>query len=67
MNGAVTGIDVVRQEVDDGVLKSERLLQSHFHIPSWVTKVSYFSPTSLRNKLILADGFFWNAILSRGL
>lgn len=40
MNGAVTGIDVIKQDVEDGVLKSERILQSHFAIPSWVTKVS---------------------------
>ena len=42
MNGAVTGMDVVRQEVADGILNTERVLQSHFHIPALVTKVKSF-------------------------
>ena len=43
MNKAITAIDVVRQDVDKGVIKSERLLQSRFHIPSWVTSLTGFS------------------------
>ena len=39
MNGAVTGIDVVRQQLDKGQILSERVIQSQFHIPSWATKV----------------------------
>lgn len=40
MNKAITAIDVVRQDMDKGVLKTERILQSHFHIPGWAQKVS---------------------------
>lgn len=43
MNRAVTAIDVVSQDVDKGVIKSERLLQSQFSIPSWATKLTGFS------------------------
>lgn len=43
MNKSVTAIDVVRQDVDHGVIKTERLLQSQFHIPSWATKLTSFS------------------------
>jgi len=43
MNKAITAIDVVRQDVDKGVIKSERLLQSKFQIPSWVTKLTGFA------------------------
>ena len=40
VNTAITGIDVLRQELSkEGVLRSERIIQSHFPIPSWVTKV----------------------------
>ncbi|KAI6182430.1 PRELI-like family protein [Aphelenchoides bicaudatus] len=45
MNKAITAIDVVRQEVDEGVIKSERLLQSKFHIPSWVSSLTGFKGT----------------------
>jgi len=55
MNGAVTGIDVVRQGVDGGVLTSERLLQSHFHIPSWVTKLTGFSGTQYSHEVSEID------------
>jgi len=38
INPAVTGIDVLKRHVtDDGVLRSERLIQTQFNIPSWVT------------------------------
>jgi len=43
INRAVTAIDVVSQDVDKGVIKSERLLQSQFQIPSWATKLTGFS------------------------
>jgi hypothetical protein len=43
MNRAVTAIDVVSQDVEKGVIKSERLLQSQFSIPSWATKLTGFS------------------------
>ena len=39
MNGAVTGIDVVRQNYDQGKLQTERIIQSRFSIPTWATKV----------------------------
>lgn len=45
MNKSVTAIDVVRQDLDHGVIKTERLLQSQFHIPSWATKLTGFSGT----------------------
>lgn len=32
-------MDVIEQNLDQGVLKTERILQSHFQIPSWATKV----------------------------
>ncbi|VDK68843.1 unnamed protein product [Litomosoides sigmodontis] len=46
MNCAVSGIDVLRQHpLVDGSLRSERIIQSHFPIPSWVTKITGFSGT----------------------
>uniref|UniRef100_A0A915D9U7 PRELI/MSF1 domain-containing protein n=1 Tax=Ditylenchus dipsaci TaxID=166011 RepID=A0A915D9U7_9BILA len=50
MNRSITAIDVVQQSVDDGVLKTERVLQSQFSIPSWASKLT---------------GFFWSAIFPR--
>uniref|UniRef100_A0A9J2PQA4 PRELI/MSF1 domain-containing protein n=1 Tax=Ascaris lumbricoides TaxID=6252 RepID=A0A9J2PQA4_ASCLU len=39
MNKAVTGMDVMKQEVRNGSsLRSERIIQSRFSIPAWVTK-----------------------------
>ena len=55
LNSAVTGLDTVKQEVSDGVLKSERLLQSHFHIPSWVTKLTGFSGTQYSQEISIID------------
>ena len=55
MNGAVTGMDVVRQDFADGVLKSERLLQSHFYIPPWVTKLTGFSGTQYSQEVSEID------------
>ncbi|KAK6106705.1 PRELI-like family protein [Brugia pahangi] len=46
MNCAVSGIDVLRQHLlVDGSLQSERIIQSHFPIPAWVTKLTGFSGT----------------------
>jgi hypothetical protein len=39
INRAVTAVDVVKQEVNDGVLMSQRVLQSRFSVPGWVSKV----------------------------
>jgi hypothetical protein len=55
LNNHISGIDVVRQELSDGVLKSERLLQSHFHIPPWVTKLTGFSGTQYSQELSVID------------
>ncbi|EYC10666.1 hypothetical protein Y032_0054g2486 [Ancylostoma ceylanicum] len=41
MNQGVTGMDVLRQTLQAGKILSERIIQSHFHIPSWATKVEY--------------------------
>ncbi|KIH43019.1 PRELI-like family protein, partial [Ancylostoma duodenale] len=38
MNQGVTGMDVLRQTLQAGKILSERIIQSHFHIPSWATK-----------------------------
>ncbi|VBB27902.1 unnamed protein product [Acanthocheilonema viteae] len=41
MNCAVSGIDVLRHRpLVDGSLRSERIIQSHFPIPAWVTKMN---------------------------
>lgn len=39
INPAVTGIDVLKRDVDNGILRSERLIQTQFSIPTWVTKL----------------------------
>ena len=44
-NKAVTGIDVVQQKLENGVLKSERVLQSHFSIPAWASRLTGFNGT----------------------
>lgn len=52
MNTAITGIDVVKQELlEDGILRSERIIQSHFSIPSWVTKLTGFSGTQYSHEV----------------
>ena len=38
-NEDILGIDVIRQRLRNGVLHSERIIQSNFHIPVWATKV----------------------------
>jgi len=55
ISNAVTAIDVVKQEINDGVLRSERLLQSQFHIPSWVTKLTGFSGTQYSHEVSEID------------
>ncbi|VDN38992.1 unnamed protein product [Gongylonema pulchrum] len=41
MNCAVSGIDVLRQQsLGDGSLRSERIIQSRFSIPTWVTHMN---------------------------
>ncbi|KAI6203440.1 PRELI/MSF1 domain-containing protein [Aphelenchoides besseyi] len=55
MNGAIKGIDVVDQNIDAGVLKTERVLQSHFHIPSWATKLTGFSGTQFSREYTEID------------
>lgn len=63
-NKAITAIDVVRQDVEKGVIKSELLLQSQFHIPSWATKVCGKVLKLFLNFKILANWLFWYTILS---
>lgn len=41
MNGSVIAMDVIQQKLNKGVLITERILQSHFHIPGWTTKVNF--------------------------
>ncbi|CAD5206253.1 unnamed protein product [Bursaphelenchus okinawaensis] len=55
MNRAVTAIDVVEQKVDQGTLKTERILQSHFHIPNWVVKLTGFSGTQYSHEYTVID------------
>ncbi|KAI1731661.1 PRELI-like family domain-containing protein [Ditylenchus destructor] len=43
MNGSVTGMDIVQQNVENGVLKTERILQSQFHVPAWAARLTGFS------------------------
>jgi hypothetical protein len=42
-NKSVIGIDVLHQHIKGGVLKTERILQSRFPIPSWASRVISFS------------------------
>ncbi|CAJ0578367.1 unnamed protein product, partial [Mesorhabditis spiculigera] len=55
MNGAVTNMDVLSQRIDEGVLKSERIIQSHFSIPSWATKLTGFSGTQYSHEYTEID------------
>ncbi|VDO34868.1 unnamed protein product, partial [Onchocerca flexuosa] len=46
MNSNISGIDILRQHsLIDGSLRSERIIQSHFSIPTWATKLTGFSGT----------------------
>ena len=38
-NEDILGIDVIKQRLRNGVLYSERIIQSNFHIPVWASKV----------------------------
>ncbi|KAK5980630.1 PRELI domain containing protein 3B [Trichostrongylus colubriformis] len=55
MNQGVTGIDVLRQNLHAGKLLSERIIQSHFHIPSWATKLTGFSGTQYSHEYTVID------------
>lgn len=55
MNGAVTAMDVVDQKFDEGKLVSERILQSHFPIPSWATKLTGFSGIQYSHEFTTID------------
>ncbi|VDM56936.1 unnamed protein product [Angiostrongylus costaricensis] len=55
MNQGVTGIDVLRQTLYAGKIMSERFIQSYFHIPSWVTKLTGFSVTQYSRKYTVID------------
>jgi len=55
MNRAITGIDVVSQEIDKGTLKTERILQRHFHIPNWASKLTGFAGTQYSHEYTEID------------
>lgn len=55
MNGAVTAIDVIDQKVAQGKMHSERILQSHFPIPGWATKLTGFSGTQYSHEMSTID------------
>ncbi|WKX92057.1 hypothetical protein Q1695_010245 [Nippostrongylus brasiliensis] len=55
MNQGVTGMDVLRQSLSAGKLLSERIIQSHFHIPSWATKLTGFSGTQYSHERTVID------------
>uniref|UniRef100_A0A0N5AWY4 PRELI/MSF1 domain-containing protein n=1 Tax=Syphacia muris TaxID=451379 RepID=A0A0N5AWY4_9BILA len=56
LNTAITGIDVLRQELSqNGVLYSERIIQSRFPIPTWVTKLTGFSGTQYSHEITKID------------
>uniref|UniRef100_F1KUI9 Protein slowmo 2 n=1 Tax=Ascaris suum TaxID=6253 RepID=F1KUI9_ASCSU len=56
MNKAVTGMDVMKQEVRNGSsLRSERIIQSRFSIPAWVTKLTGFSGTQYSHEVTEID------------
>ncbi|KAK6031255.1 PRELI-like family protein [Ostertagia ostertagi] len=55
MNQGVTGMDVLRQNLHSGKLLCERIIQSHFHIPSWATKLTGFSGTQYSHEYTVID------------
>ncbi|VDO61775.1 unnamed protein product [Heligmosomoides polygyrus] len=55
MNQGVTGMDVLRQTLHAGKLLSERIIQSHFHIPCWATKLTGFSGTQYSHEYTVID------------
>ncbi|CAF0976818.1 unnamed protein product [Brachionus calyciflorus] len=38
-NPSVIGIDVIDRTLENGVLKSHRLMASQWHLPSWIAKI----------------------------
>lgn len=55
MSSGVTAMDVVRQTFDAGKILSERVIQSHFHIPSWASKLTGFSGTQYSHEYTVID------------
>ncbi|KAJ1347202.1 hypothetical protein KIN20_002206 [Parelaphostrongylus tenuis] len=55
MNQGVTGMDVLRQTLHAGKIMTERIIQSHFHIPTWVTKLTGFSGTQYSHEHTVID------------
>jgi len=55
MNAAITATDIVEQKLDAGVLKTEKILQSHFHVPQWATKLTGFSGTQYSHEYTEID------------
>ncbi|CAI5438854.1 unnamed protein product [Caenorhabditis angaria] len=55
LNRAVTGIDVLRQSLEAGKIMTERIIQSHFSIPSWATKLTGFSGTQYSHEYTVVD------------
>uniref|UniRef100_A0AC35TQ41 PRELI/MSF1 domain-containing protein n=1 Tax=Rhabditophanes sp. KR3021 TaxID=114890 RepID=A0AC35TQ41_9BILA len=54
-NGNVIGMDVLSQKIDNNVLKSERILQSHFSVPGWAAKLTGFSGTQYSHEYTEID------------
>jgi hypothetical protein len=52
---SVKALDILRQEVDGGIIRTERLLQSHFRIPYWVSKLTGFSGVQYSYECIEID------------
>uniref|UniRef100_A0A0N5CFU8 PRELI/MSF1 domain-containing protein n=1 Tax=Strongyloides papillosus TaxID=174720 RepID=A0A0N5CFU8_STREA len=55
LNGNVTGIDVLSHKVENSILKSERILQSQFDIPTWTSKLIGFSGTQYSHEYTEID------------
>ena len=45
----------MEQKLGAGVLKTEKILQSHFHIPQWATKLTGFSGTQYSHEYTEID------------
>lgn len=55
LNRAVTGLDVYEQRLDKGKILTERIIQSHFPIPGWATKLTGFSGTQYSHEYTIID------------
>uniref|UniRef100_A0A0N4ZMG3 PRELI/MSF1 domain-containing protein n=1 Tax=Parastrongyloides trichosuri TaxID=131310 RepID=A0A0N4ZMG3_PARTI len=55
LNNAVTGMDVLSQNVDGSTLKSERILQSQFSVPGWAARITGFSGTQYSHEYSEVD------------